>query len=233
MTDWMTDELIAKTRDFLEGDPEGDKRARLASLLDVTEFKARQLIRSSKSFGGVNWGIFDLETTKLEGHMGRILCGSIMTWPGETMKTYKWDDYAEDPSEDGDLSVAIRDHIEKHSISCGYYSKMFDIGFLNARLLGNRHRRMKPMLHHDAIWGFGGRGGPKIGSKSMKNVAEFLGIEQKQSVPKIVWVKAGMGNKAALKILVDRCESDVRITWEAAQYNIDNDNLKAPIQMYP
>ena len=110
---------------------------------------------------------------------------------------------------------------------------MFDIPFLNARLMAGGNRLITPMYHLDAIWGYGGRGGPKIGSKSMKNVAEFLGIEQKQTVPKIVWVKAGMGNKSALKILVDRCESDVWITWVAAQEVIDRHLLKNPFQLYP
>jgi hypothetical protein len=38
---WMTDELVEKTRKFLGNNPEGDKRAKLARLLNVTEFKAR------------------------------------------------------------------------------------------------------------------------------------------------------------------------------------------------
>ena len=232
MNDWMTDEILEETREFLGNDPEGDKRAKLAGLLGVTEYKARQLIRKA-AISGPTWGIFDLETTKLEGHMGRILCGSIMTSPSGDMVTHKWTDFAEDPSDDADLAVAIRDTIENHNFSVGWYSKMFDIPFLNARLMAGGNRLITPMYHLDAIWGYGGRGGPKIGSKSMKNVAEFLGIEQKQTVPKLVWVKAGMGNKSALKILVDRCESDVRITWVAAQEVIDRHLLKNPFQLYP
>jgi len=68
----------------------------------------------------------------------------------------------------------------------------------------------------------------------MKNVAEFLGLdEQKMDVPKIVWVKANSGNVEALDVLIDRCESDVRVTWKIAQHVLDNRLLKNPIQMYP
>jgi len=232
--DWMTDELIEKTRDILAKNPGGDKRKVVARLLDITEHKARELIRKA-AISGPTWGVFDLETTKLEGHFGRLLCGSIMEYPSMEMVTHSWPDYEEDFSvgDDSRLAVAIRDEIEKHTISCGYFSKGFDIGFLNARLLYHGERLLKPMLHHDPIWGFKGWRGVKIGSASMKNVAEYLGLEAKEAPPKEVWVKAGMGNKEALKIIISRCESDVRITWDIAQYCLNNRLLKTPIQMYP
>jgi uncharacterized protein YprB with RNaseH-like and TPR domain len=232
MSDWMTDALVEKTREFLGENPEGDKRAQLARLLDITEFKARQLIRRA-SVSGPTWGIWDLETTALEGHFGRLLCGSILSYPDMEMVTHSWPDYAEDPSEDGHLAVAIRDEIEKHQFSCGYYTKGFDFGFLNARLLAAGERLIKPHLHLDCIWAFRGWRGPKIGSSRMSNVAEYLGLEQKMKLPKEVWVKAGMGNKAALRQIIERCESDVRITWDIAQYVLDNKILKNPLQMYP
>lgn len=74
----------------------------------------------------------------------------------------------------------------------------------------------------------------KIGSASMKNVSEFLGLdEQKMNVDKETWVKANAGNREALDILVDRCESDVRVTWRIAQHCLENGLLKTPIQVYP
>jgi len=234
MTDWMTDELIEETRKFLRGDPAGDKRASLARLLNITEHKSRELIRRAE-VSGPTWGIWDLETTALEGHFGRLLCGSILCYPSMEMVTHSWPDYSEDPSEDGGLAVAIRDEIEKHQFSCGYYTKGFDFGFLNARLLAAGERRIRSHLHLDCIWAFRGWRGVKIGSSSMKNVAEFLGLEQKMQLPKEIWVKAGMGNKTALARIIERCESDVRITWEIAQHilNAEPPMLKSPLQMYP
>ena len=234
MTDWMTDEILEETREFLRSDPDGDRRAKLASLLGVTTYKARQLIRKA-AVSGPTWGIFDLETTKLEGHFGRLLCGSVLSYPAMEMVTHSWPNYEGDFSDgdDSKLAIAIRDEIEKHTISCGYFSKGFDIGFLNARLLYHGERLLQPMLHHDPIWGFKGWRGVRIGSASMKNVAEYLGLPAKEAPPKEVWVKAGMGNKAALDIIVSRCESDVRLTWDIAQYCLANRLLKTPIQMYP
>jgi DNA polymerase III epsilon subunit-like protein len=179
MNDWSTDEALEKTREFLRSEPDGDKRAELAGLLGITEYKARELIRAA-SLSGPTWGIFDLETTKLEGHFGRLLCGSVLSYPAMEMVTHKWPEYEEDFS-DGD------DEIEKHTISCGYFSKGFDIGFLNARLLFHGRRLLRPMLHHDPIWGFKGWRGVKIGSASMKNVAEYLGLSAKEAA------QGGMG----------------------------------------
>ena len=68
----------------------------------------------------------------------------------------------------------------------------------------------------------------------MENVAEYLGLlEQKMKLPKEIWVKAGMGNKEALNKIIERCESDVRITWEIAQHILNNNLLKTPFTMYP
>ena len=231
--EWMTDDLLERTKKFLDTNPLGDKRATLARLFDITEHKARELLRKAQ-VNGPTWGIFDIETTDLEGHFGRMLCCSVLTYPSMEMRTFRWDDYSDDPSDDSVLVTKARDHIESHNISCGWYTKGFDIGFIRARLAACGERLLKPMLHFDPMWGYKGWRGVKIGSASLKNVSEFLGLsEQKMAVPKEVWVKAGMGNKEALDILVDRCESDVRVTWECAQHCLNNQLLKTPIQMYP
>ena len=235
--DWMTEEIVLSAKSVLDTSPI-NKRQAIAGHLGITEYKAREIIKAIYNeppmIEGPEWAIFDLETTKLEGHMGRLLCGSIMTYPSMEMVTYRWDQFAKDPSDDSGLAVAIRDHIEKHIFSCGYFTKGFDFGFLQARLMHPGNRKIKSMLHHDPIWAFKGWRGLKIGSSSMKNVAEYLGLdEQKQEVKKEVWVKAGMGNIEALDILQDRCESDVRVTWKIAQYVLKNQLLKSPIMMYP
>jgi len=235
--DWMTEKTISKAKRVLETDPV-NKRQAIAGHLGITEYKAREILREIENepvkIEGPTWAVFDIETTKLEGHFGRLLCGSVLSYPSMEIKTYRWDDYSPDPSEDADLAVAIRDAIESHTISCGYFTKGFDIGFLNARLAAGDHRTMRSMPHLDAIWAYRGWRGLKIGSSSMKNVAEFLGLdEQKMDVPKIVWVKANSGNVEALDVLIDRCESDVRVTWKIAQHVLDNRLLKNPIQMYP
>ena len=152
---WMTDELIEETREFLRGNPEGDKRASLAGLLGITEHKARELIRKAEVHGP-SFATWDIETTDLEGHFGRLLCGSILEYPSMELVTYSWPMFSEDPSEDGSLAVAIRDRIERNTFSCGYFTKGFDFGFLNARLLAHNERPIRSHLHLDCIWAYRG-----------------------------------------------------------------------------
>jgi len=132
------------------------------------------------------------------------------------------------------LAVAIRDAIEAHDISCGYFTKGFDIGFLNARLVWHGERKMESMPHFDVMWGYKGWRGLKIGSSSMKNVSEYLGLdEQKMGVPKEIWVRAGTGDTEALDVIVERCESDVRVTLEIANHSLKNKLVKNPFAVYP
>jgi hypothetical protein len=90
------------------------------------------------------------------------------------------------------------------------------------------------MPHFDPMWGYKGWRGLKIGSSSMKNVSEFLNLdEQKMNVPKETWVNANAGCKESLDEIVERCESDVRVTMKIAKHCLANGLLKSPIQVYP
>jgi len=235
--DWMTDEIINKAKSVLDTNPVNLRKA-IAGSLGITEYKAREIIRKiedkTPDISCPTFGVFDLETTALEAHFGRLLCCSVLSVPSMEVKTFRWDDYSNRISDDRALAVAIRDHLEAHNITVGWYTKGFDIGFLRGRLAYWGERLLKSQLHFDPMWGYRGWRGVKIGSSSMKNVAEFLHLdEQKYNVPKEVWVNAGTGDIEALETIIERCESDVRVTWEIAQHCLDNNLLKNPFQMYP
>ena len=89
------------------------------------------------------------------------------------------------------------------------------------------------MLHIDPIWFYRGWRGVGVRSSKMKVVAEWLGLdEQKMQVPADVWGAARHGDKAALDIVVDRCESDVNITMDIYMFGLNN-KLRKGIQRYP
>jgi len=234
---WMTDEIIGKAKKVLTADPI-NKRQAIAGQLGITEYKAREILKEldhePQPLVGPTMAVFDLETTKLEGHFGRLLCGSVLSCPSGSMESFRWDDYSRTIADDRALAVAIRGAIESHDISCGFFTKGFDIGFLNARLVWHGERKMEPMPHFDVMWGYKGWRGLKIGSSSMKNVSEYLGLdEQKMGVPKEVWVRAGTGDTEALDTIVERCESDVRVTLEIANHSLKNKLIKNPFAVYP
>lgn len=227
---WMTDAIIAKAKKY-----SSLSREDLAEVLGVTEYKVREIRRAINSeVRGPTIAVFDLETTDLKADFGRLLCGSVLSYPSMQMQTFRIDENCgKTVADDGPLAVAIRDEIERHHISAGYFSKGFDVSFLNTRLMVNGHRKMTPMLHIDPIWFYKGWRGLKFRSSSMKVVAKVLGLEEKKmDVPDTVWIDARHGDKGSLDILVDRCESDVRITMDIICHALDN-RLMKNIQTYP
>ena len=234
---WKTEALLAEVKDFLLVNPRAGRQS-VAENFNITDYKARELIRDIKGEEelpplGITIGYFDLETTKLIADMGVVLIGSILSYPSMKMTTYRIDEYERDHLlDDGPIVKDIRDKLLNHHLLCGFFSKGFDIPFLNARLVQNGLDKVPNHLHWDPIYQYKGWHGLKIGSSSMKNVAEFLGLdEQKMAVPKDIWKRAGACDPEALDVLVDRCESDVRVLAKIAQKTLDAGLVKN-IQRY-
>jgi uncharacterized protein YprB with RNaseH-like and TPR domain len=111
----------------------------------------------------VKIAVFDLETTALIGDLGRLLCASVLSLPEDNMITFRQDEVKKKKSmaDDREICVQVRDYLESHHMTIGYYSKGFDIPFLNTRLAAHDERHLMPMLHLDPIWFFKGWRGLK------------------------------------------------------------------------
>jgi len=230
----ITPDVIEEAREVLADNP-NNKREALMSHFETTQYQAKKIIREldRPEYIGPTIAVFDLETTDLSADFGRLLCGSILSYPSMKMRTFRYDDYATDPSGDRRLAVAVRDYLESHHITCGYYSKGFDIPFLNTRLMVHGERSLERTLHMDPIWFYRGWRGMKIRSSKMKVVAKVLNLdEKKMDVDDEVWIDARHGNKEAMDIICDRCESDVRVTMKILCHCLDN-RLMKNIQTYP
>lgn len=160
---------------------------------------------------------WDIETWDLSPQFGPILAASVLDASTNKMKTFRIDNYlksklAEDTTDDKQLCIDLRDHLEQYHVTSGWFSKGFDIAHLRSRLVLHGERPLREMLHLDAIWYFKGWRGLKPMSSKMKHVAEFLNLEPKPDVEPEVWMKAKGGNKTAMNEVCKRCEADVRIT---------------------
>lgn len=181
---------------------------------------------------------WDLETSDLNGDFGRLLCASILSLPDETMISYRQDDYvrrkkAKSMADDHAIAVDIRDTLETFHITAGWYSKGFDIPFLNTRLAAHGERRLNSKLHLDGVWYAKGWRGIKAKSGKLADVAVFFGLdERKMAVEPEEWIAARAGDKDAMDIAIDRCESDVRLTRSVVEQLLDI-NVVANIQRYP
>ena len=170
---------------------------------------------------------FDIETTDLRANMGTLLCASFheIVPPGyygnhhdTPNKPYTFvveSTFVGDPNPDKALAIALRDEIEKYNAIVTWNGKMFDIPFLNARLLFHRERPVRPQFHIDAMY-YAGSSSNRIGSRRLASVQQFLQLpDEKTSLDWDVWKAATRGDKKALKYIVKHCEIDVKVLSDA------------------
>lgn len=162
---------------------------------------------------------FDLETTDLGGNFGRILCCSFKPISEEMNRevyTFRGDAKpfrTKDIVDDGSLAVAIRDELEKYDVLVGHNSKLFDLKFLNARLLKAGQRPMLPKWHIDTMWIV--RTHFRMSSK-LDNVQKMLNLpDEKTPISWDDWARAGTFFKPAMDEVVHHCEQDVKVLEQA------------------
>lgn len=158
---------------------------------------------------------FDLESTSLDGE-GRILCGSVYSYPEGKMYTYVRDDLNNGfrPWDDRSVVKAIRDKLNEHQLLVGWFSKGFDAPLLNTRLSFYGMNRLNRHFHCDLCFYAKGWHGIKPRNARLATVAEFYNLERKMHVDRETWIRADHGDDKAMKIIASRCESDVRILYE-------------------
>lgn len=164
----------------------------------------------------------DIETTDLAAIMGTTLCGSFQPIiPSEYGTIEPYTEHMvytkknlKNPNPDRELVVNIRDEIESYDCIVTWNGKMFDIPFLNARLLYHGERHVRPKFHMDLMY-YAGFSSNRIGSKKLVNVQKFLQLtESKTDINWDVWKLAQRGDDVALAEVIGHCEADVRVLAE-------------------
>ena len=165
---------------------------------------------------------FDIETTDLKAMMGLLLCGSFQPIVPEehgSAEAYTLFDplgpkVKKDANPDKALAIALRNEVEKYDVIVTWNGKMFDIPFLNARLLKHHERPVRVKFHFDAMYQ-AGYSANRIGSKKLVNVQKFLDCtEAKTEIDWDVWKLAIMGDDEALAQVIEHCEQDVKVLAE-------------------
>ena len=223
----------------LKGEPV--TRARLRDRFGITDWRARTLIRETQEEprGGLTMAYFDIETTSLKPGFGHLLCVSVLSYPDMTMKTFRIDELGDSdvPYDDSVLAVTVRDYLEQFHMVGTWFGKGFDVPFLNTRLMAASERGLAPQFHVDFIWFYKGWRGVKTTGSKLETVAEFYKLEErKMKLDREVFAQAAYWNtpkgKQQLDIIVERCESDVRLTCEVGARTFDQGLVKN-IQRYP
>ena len=213
--------LTDKTGIPFTGDQVRHKRQRLQEATEAFE-RAGTVPQDEQDFApiavpretyvGPRLAFFDLETTDLKGNFGRLLAGCIAdSWGNIT--TFRYTDYpGKTLIDDSGLAVALRDELEKYDEWVSWNGKLFDVPFLNARLLraGEAPLR-KDRIHVDLMYYAKGQF-TRLGSARLENVSRFFRTgNAKTPLTPEVWALASAGDKAALEEIVEHCQADVLV----------------------
>lgn len=163
---------------------------------------------------GFNMAFVDLETTNLKGNFGRILCASVADNFGN-VRTFRLDDPAfsgRKRRDDSRLAVALKEYLEQFDILIGWNSKMFDIPYLNTRLLiANEPPMRMDIMHIDPMYK-AGKGSLTLHSRRLDAVAKTFRLPvQKTGLDPDIWNDAADGEKDAMDYVVEHCEHDVLV----------------------
>jgi uncharacterized protein YprB with RNaseH-like and TPR domain len=194
------------------------ERDRINKAVAATE---RPNLGSKREFPDVitwNPAFFDLETTNLKANFGRILCASVADMFGN-VRTFRIDESPwkrERRRDDIALAVGLRDYLEQFDVLVGWYSKMFDIPYLNTRLLiGNERPLRSDMMHFDPIWK-AKKGSMALHSARLDAVAKTFRLDvQKTGLDPEIWNDAADGEREAMDYVVEHCEKDVLVLRQA------------------
>ena len=194
------------------------ERVRIDKALQAAE---RPNLGARREFPDVitwNPAFFDLETTNLKANFGRILCASVADMFGNVV-TFRIDEAPWKRAKRRDdvaLAVGLRDYLEQFDVLVGWYSKMFDIPYLNTRLLiGNERPLRSDMMHFDPIWK-AKKGSLALHSARLDAVAKTFRLPvQKTGLDPEIWNDAADGEREAMDYVVDHCEADVLVLRQA------------------
>lgn len=209
------DALNQDEEDLLEWTvAEKNEKKRVGKALEATEKPNLGAPREYPDIITFEPAYFDIETTNLKANFGRILCASVADMHGN-VKTFRID---EDPwkrprrRDDVAVAVALRDYLEQFDFIVGWYSKMFDVPYLNTRLFIAGERPLRSDLKHvDAIWK-AKKGNLALHSARLDALAKTLRLDvQKSGLDPDIWNDAADGEKYAMDYVVEHCELDVLV----------------------
>lgn len=161
----------------------------------------------------MRYAMFDIETTGLEASYGRLLCASFKFNDKKRPVTYRAPRYEDEP-----LALAqIAQAFDTLDFVVTWNGKLFDIPFVNARLMIRKPHGARPILnptikHVDLRWT-----AVKLRTRGhrLEGMSVDLGTRmRKYDVPAESWVKAAGGDARSLASIVKHCECDVEITEE-------------------
>ena len=162
---------------------------------------------------GPRLAFFDIETTGLKAHVGRMLWGSIAdSWGNVT--NFSLEDYpGKTITDDSELVNAYARELEKYDGEwVSWNGKLFDVPFMNARLLkGGKDVLRGDRVHVDLMY-YSKGSLARVGTSRLAGVSEFFNTAtSKTPLSFDIWNLAMAGDLDALHNIGEHCEADVLV----------------------
>ena len=165
--------------------------------------------------------VYDLETTDLNGQIGRILCGVILVFDPEELYVFRADAYDAwkqgHRSDDREITGDILSVLEACDVHYAHNGRWFDQKFLATRAIAHNFRPVTPQKLVDPCQK--ARTQFALASNSLDSVADHFGIPMKKTpFESNIWAKAMLdGDAAAMEYIVEHCVIDVYVLAQVAR----------------
>jgi uncharacterized protein YprB with RNaseH-like and TPR domain len=171
------------------------------------------------TYVGFDFAFFDIETTGLGAYGSEMTCVTVADQFGLDETRDKFEFEQRSILDDRGLCIWLRDRLERADILVAWYGSMFDLSYLNARLIMHDERPVADRMFIDPCFkARGGRYGLKIGGSKLKTVAKALRTgHQKPDVEWNTFRLAGFGDPAALAEVRQRSKEDVFVLRDIFQ----------------
>jgi len=144
----------------------------------------------------------DIEAANLNADFGTVVVVSVKPF-GEKPVTFKCR-----PGKDKAMLKKVALELAKYPVWVSFYGKLYDIPFLNSRLLVNGLPPLPKHHHIDMYWVVRSR--THLSRRNQGHILSWLGTsEEKMSVSPSVWAELSSNYDKNIATLVKRCESDV------------------------
>ena len=144
----------------------------------------------------------DIEASNLKADFGTVVVVSIKPYGKKPIT------FAAKPGRDKALLKQVAAELEKYPVWVTFYGKMFDVPFVNSRLLVNGLPPLPKHHHIDMYWVI--KLQTALSRRNQAHLLEWLNApSKKMSVSPNVWAEMAAQPTESLKILKERCESDV------------------------
>jgi uncharacterized protein YprB with RNaseH-like and TPR domain len=160
----------------------------------------------------------DIETTNLRANVGHVLAVCAVPLNSDEVKVFRLDDKRyrmHKAYDDQKLVIAVREYLEDAFCWVTWNGKMFDIPFLNSRLMLKGQDTLRQRMHIDLMY-YARRPNLQLTSSRLAAVAKAFKLsEQKDEFDYEPWQMAEHLEKLGMDYVVEHCCKDVRVLKEA------------------